>query len=82
MFSYEHPQVYAIDAFHSTSDKMSAPPDFPGENPGQDALVKWLDAWDTYLAPATRPCSPAATRPPSRISSNVIYLPFRLQLRT
>ena len=52
MFSSEYPHVYAIDAFHSTSDKMSAPPDFPGENPGQDALVKWLDAWDTYLASA------------------------------
>ena len=53
MFSSEYHQIYAIDAFNTTpGQQMSAPPDFPGENPNQDALVKWLDAWDTYLATA------------------------------
>ena len=43
--------VYAIDALNSEkpSDK-SAAPDFPGENPSHDAIVKWLDAWDAHLA--------------------------------
>ena len=43
--------VYAIDALNSEkpSDK-SAAPDFQGENPSHDAIVKWLDAWDAHLA--------------------------------
>ena len=37
MFSSEYHQIYAIDAFNTTPGQqmsaMSAPPDFPGENP-------------------------------------------------
>lgn len=47
MFSIDN-HVYAIDVMGSEklSDKSAAPPDFPGENPSHDAIVKWLDAWD------------------------------------
>ena len=36
--------VFAADVDTAKTDKMSFP-DFPGENPPQADMLKWLDAW-------------------------------------
>ena len=51
MLTNEYPYVCAIDALGSTTaNKESELPEFPGENPGQEAISKWLNKWDAHLA--------------------------------
>ena len=50
MLNYAHP-VCAIDALGSTTtSKESELPEFPGEDPGQEAISTWLNKWDAHLA--------------------------------
>ena len=47
MLNYAHP-VCAIDALGSTTtSKESELPEFPGEDPGQEAISIWLNKWGT-----------------------------------
>ena len=62
--------VFAADVDTAKTDKTSFP-DFPGENPPQAEMLKWLDAWhddlvtsgfSAHLRVSSRPAQPALAR--------------------
>ena len=50
--------VFAADVDTAKTDKTSFP-DFPGENPPQADMLKWLDAWHDDLVTSGFSAPPA-----------------------